>query len=162
MSDSNDSGRDGIGRHPTGDGTAGEYVPVRAHAADVPHFSVHADAGRIAEWPHGAPAPHTICRLHGEPDGAEALRDRIDQTLGWTAVVPRSGERVLVRRPAVPDQVSAVILIRCQLTPKTGPLCMPARDCRLMRRPRRGSWLEVRERRPGGPGRGEGTQWVRR
>ncbi|WP_405952531.1 hypothetical protein OG588_46260 [Streptomyces prunicolor] len=28
---------------------------------------------------------------------AEALRNRIDQSLGWTAVVPCSGERVLVR-----------------------------------------------------------------
>ncbi|MFI6544254.1 hypothetical protein ACIBO9_13570 [Streptomyces prunicolor] len=31
--------------------------------------------------------------MHGEPEAAEALRDRIDQSLGWTAVVPRSGER---------------------------------------------------------------------
>ncbi|MFK4104285.1 MBL fold metallo-hydrolase RNA specificity domain-containing protein [Streptomyces sp. NPDC019531] len=35
--------------------------------------------------------------MHGEPDAADALRDRIDRTLGWAAVVPRSGERVLVR-----------------------------------------------------------------
>ncbi|MHB9864186.1 MBL fold metallo-hydrolase RNA specificity domain-containing protein [Streptomyces sp. YIM S03343] len=75
----------------------GEYVPVRAHVADVPHFSAHADAGQIVDWLHGAPAPHTTYLVHGEPDAAEALRDRIDQTLGWTAVVPRSGERVLVR-----------------------------------------------------------------
>ncbi|WP_310794271.1 hypothetical protein [Streptomyces sp. 1114.5] len=35
--------------------------------------------------------------MHGEPEGSEALRDRIDRELGWTAVVPRSGERVLIR-----------------------------------------------------------------
>jgi metallo-beta-lactamase family protein len=35
--------------------------------------------------------------VHGEPDAAEALRDRIDDQLGWNAVVPCSGERVLVR-----------------------------------------------------------------
>ena len=75
----------------------GEYVPVRAHVADVPHFSAHADAGQIVDWLHGAPAPHTTYLVHGEPDAAEALRDRIDQALGWTAVVPRSGERVLIR-----------------------------------------------------------------
>jgi metallo-beta-lactamase family protein len=75
----------------------GEYVPVRAQVADVPHFSAHADAAQIIDWLRGAPAPHTTYLVHGEPDAAEALRDRIDQTLGWTAVVPRSGERVLVR-----------------------------------------------------------------
>jgi metallo-beta-lactamase family protein len=75
----------------------GEYVPVRAQVADVPHFSAHADAGQIVEWLSGAPAPHATYLVHGEPDAAAALRDRIDRTLGWTAVVPRSGERVLVR-----------------------------------------------------------------
>ncbi|MEV5528462.1 MBL fold metallo-hydrolase RNA specificity domain-containing protein [Streptomyces prunicolor] len=51
----------------------------------------------IIDWLRGAPAPHTTYLVHGEPEAAEALRDRIDQSLGWTAVVPRSGERVLVR-----------------------------------------------------------------
>ncbi|WP_329268340.1 MBL fold metallo-hydrolase [Streptomyces sp. NBC_01451] len=75
----------------------GEYVPVRATVADVPHFSAHADAAQIIDWLRGAPAPHTTYLVHGEPDAAEDLRDRIDRTLGWTAVVPRSGEHVLVR-----------------------------------------------------------------
>ncbi|WP_371658395.1 MBL fold metallo-hydrolase RNA specificity domain-containing protein [Streptomyces sp. NBC_00280] len=75
----------------------GEYVPVRATVADVPHFSAHADAAQIIEWLRGAPAPTTTYLVHGEPDAAAALRDRVDRTLGWTAVVPRSGEHVLVR-----------------------------------------------------------------
>ncbi|MCC9711888.1 MBL fold metallo-hydrolase [Streptomyces sp. MNU76] len=75
----------------------GEYVPVRATVADVPHFSAHADAAQIIDWLRGAEAPQTTYLVHGEPDAAEALRDRIDRTLGWTAVVPRPGERVLVR-----------------------------------------------------------------
>ncbi|MFI1809482.1 MBL fold metallo-hydrolase RNA specificity domain-containing protein [Streptomyces sp. NPDC020422] len=75
----------------------GEYVPVRAEVADVPHFSAHADAGQIVEWLRGAPAPHTTYLVHGEPSASEALRDRIDHELGWTAIVPRSGEAVLVR-----------------------------------------------------------------
>jgi metallo-beta-lactamase family protein len=32
--------------------------------------------------------------VHGEPSGAEALADRLQQQLGWCAVVPRYGERV--------------------------------------------------------------------
>ncbi len=75
----------------------GEYVPVRAEVADVPHFSAHAEVEQIIDWLCGAPAPHATCLVHGEPGAAQALRDRIDRTLGWTAVVPRSGERVLVR-----------------------------------------------------------------
>ncbi|MFJ9898282.1 MBL fold metallo-hydrolase RNA specificity domain-containing protein [Streptomyces sp. NPDC091280] len=75
----------------------GEYVPVRAQVADVPHFSAHADAAQIVDWLRDAPAPHATYVVHGEPEAAEALRERIDRTLGWTAVVPRSGERVLVR-----------------------------------------------------------------
>ncbi|MET8968039.1 MBL fold metallo-hydrolase [Streptomyces hydrogenans] len=75
----------------------GEYVPVRAEVADVPHFSAHADAAQIVDWLRDAPAPHTTYLVHGEPAASEALRDRIDHELGWTAVVPRSGEAVLVR-----------------------------------------------------------------
>ncbi|MFH8253929.1 MBL fold metallo-hydrolase RNA specificity domain-containing protein [Streptomyces roseolus] len=75
----------------------GEYVPVRAEVADVPHFSAHADAAQVVDWLRGAPAPHTTYVVHGEPAASEALRDRIDRELGWTAVVPRSGEAVLVR-----------------------------------------------------------------
>ncbi|GGY76382.1 MBL fold metallo-hydrolase [Streptomyces omiyaensis] len=75
----------------------GEYVPVRAEVADVPHFSAHADAAQIVDWLRNAPAPHTTYIVHGEPAASATLRDRIDHELGWTAVVPRSGEAVLVR-----------------------------------------------------------------
>ncbi|WP_415953206.1 MBL fold metallo-hydrolase RNA specificity domain-containing protein [Streptomyces sp. KLOTTS4A1] len=74
----------------------GSYVPVRAEVADVPHFSAHADAGQIIDWLRGAPPPHTTHLVHGEPAASASLRDRIDHELGWTAVVPRSGEAVLV------------------------------------------------------------------
>ncbi|MFD9162279.1 MBL fold metallo-hydrolase RNA specificity domain-containing protein [Streptomyces sp. NPDC059558] len=75
----------------------GEYVPVRAEVADVPHFSAHADADQIIDWLRSAPPPHTTYLVHGEETAAETLRDRIDDELGWTAVVPKSGEAVLVR-----------------------------------------------------------------
>ncbi|MEV7281637.1 MBL fold metallo-hydrolase [Streptomyces sp. NPDC093111] len=75
----------------------GSYVPVRAEVADVAHFSAHADAEQIVDWLRGAPPPHTTYLVHGEPEASQALRDRLDRELGWTAVVPRSGESVLVR-----------------------------------------------------------------
>ncbi|MER7853414.1 MBL fold metallo-hydrolase [Streptomyces bacillaris] len=75
----------------------GEYIPVRAEVADVPHFSAHADGSQILDWLRSAPPPHTTYVVHGEPSAAGTLRARISDQLGWTAVVPRSGEAVLVR-----------------------------------------------------------------
>ncbi|MDC2947894.1 MBL fold metallo-hydrolase [Streptomyces heilongjiangensis] len=77
----------------------GEYVPARAEVVNVPGFSAHADAADIIAWLRdgGAPAPSAAYLVHAEPDAAQTLRDRIDEELGWNAVVPRSGERVLVR-----------------------------------------------------------------
>ncbi|MFD0526531.1 MBL fold metallo-hydrolase RNA specificity domain-containing protein [Kitasatospora arboriphila] len=74
----------------------GTYVPVRAEVVNVPAFSAHADAAEVVEWLRAAPPPSATYLVHGEPEGAQALRDRIDRELGWTAVVPRSGERVVV------------------------------------------------------------------
>ncbi|WP_405009786.1 MBL fold metallo-hydrolase RNA specificity domain-containing protein [Kitasatospora sp. NBC_01539] len=75
----------------------GTYVPVRAEIVDVPAFSAHADAAEVIDWLRTAPPPSATYLVHGEPGGSRSLRDRIDRELGWTAVVPRSGERVLVR-----------------------------------------------------------------
>ncbi|MCX4673709.1 MBL fold metallo-hydrolase [Streptomyces sp. NBC_01381] len=75
----------------------GDYVPVRADVVNLPRFSAHADARQIIDWLRDSPAPNTTYLVHGEEEAARTLRDRIDRTLGWTAVVPRSGERVLVR-----------------------------------------------------------------
>ncbi|MHC0429808.1 MBL fold metallo-hydrolase RNA specificity domain-containing protein [Streptomyces sp. O3] len=75
----------------------GDYTPVRAEIADIPHFSAHADADQILDWLRSAPPPHTTYLVHGEDEASEALRDRIDRELGWTTVVPRSGEAVLIR-----------------------------------------------------------------
>lgn len=75
----------------------GEYVPVRAEVALVEAFSVHADGNELVEWLGSSPTPprSTFC-VHGETEGSEALRDRIGTELGWLAVVPRHGERVVV------------------------------------------------------------------
>lgn len=75
----------------------GRYVPVRAEVVDVPDFSVHSDADETLQWLGRAPrAPRTVYVVHGEPSAAEALAARIAAELGWTAVVPSHGERVLL------------------------------------------------------------------
>lgn len=75
----------------------GRYVPVRAEIVDVPLFSVHADGAEVVDWLAQAPRAPDVCYVvHGEPEAAVALRERIDRQLGWTAVVPDLGERVRV------------------------------------------------------------------
>jgi metallo-beta-lactamase family protein len=76
----------------------GGYVPVRAEIADLEEYSVHADADDILGWLGAMPTPPNLCYVvHGEPDSSFALRTRIERELGWTAVVPEPGERVLCR-----------------------------------------------------------------
>jgi metallo-beta-lactamase family protein len=75
----------------------GRYVPVRAEVVSIDDFSVHSDAGETLAWLGRAPqAPGTAYVVHGEPESAQALLARIRDDLGWNAVVPRYGERVLL------------------------------------------------------------------
>ena len=75
----------------------GEYIPVRAEVVETDAFSAHADAEDVLAWLAGAPQPAATYIIHGEPAAAAVLRDRIDQELGWTAVVAAPGERVILR-----------------------------------------------------------------
>ena len=49
----------------------------------------HADAGEIMDWLATAPqAPRRTFITHGEPPAADALRQRIERTLGWDCHMP--------------------------------------------------------------------------
>lgn len=74
----------------------GEYVPVRAEVVQLDAFSAHADANQLVDWATAAPPPKTAYLVHGEPEAAEALAQRLHIDHGWAAVVPRDGERVLL------------------------------------------------------------------
>ena len=75
----------------------GRYVPVRAEVVDLQGFSVHADADDLVGWLATAPsAPEACFVVHGEQSSSERLSARVAEELGWTTVVPRPGERVLV------------------------------------------------------------------
>jgi metallo-beta-lactamase family protein len=75
----------------------GYHVPVRAEIVNLPGFSMHADADDTIAWLRSAPRPPQITYVvHGEPDAARTLRDRIQGELGWHAVVPAPGEQVLL------------------------------------------------------------------
>jgi len=75
----------------------GDYVPVRAEIVEIDAFSAHADADDILAWLAPATQPRVTYVIHGEAAGAAALRDRLDTELGWMAVVPSAGERVVIR-----------------------------------------------------------------
>ncbi|MGZ4709548.1 MAG: TIGR00730 family Rossman fold protein [Acidimicrobiales bacterium] len=79
----------------------GHYVSVQAEIVDLPAFSVHADHDGLLQWLGTADAKPEACYvIHGEPDAAANMRDDIDDSLAWNAVVPAYGERVRIdQRP---------------------------------------------------------------
>lgn len=75
----------------------GHYVPVRAEIVDVPDFSVHSDCDETLQWLSRIPEPpRTVYVVHGEAQSSAQLAHRIGAELGWCAVVPSYGERVLL------------------------------------------------------------------
>ena len=73
----------------------GEDVPVNAEVVSLQGLSAHADAQQIVSWLGSAPkAPRGVFITHGEPGPADALRQRIERELGWTATVPSLGQTV--------------------------------------------------------------------
>jgi metallo-beta-lactamase family protein len=72
----------------------GRWIPVAAEVADLPMLSAHADANELMRWLSGFQRPpRRVFIVHGEAQASEALRSRIDQVLGWDAVVPRQSQR---------------------------------------------------------------------
>lgn len=76
----------------------GRYVPVHAEVVSDEEFSVHADADEVMGWLRELPEPpEVVYVVHGEPAASAALAARVRDELGWTAVVPRLGERVALQ-----------------------------------------------------------------
>jgi metallo-beta-lactamase family protein len=73
----------------------GGYVPVRAEVVSLDMFSAHADADELIRWLSGFErSPKMTFVTHGEPAGSDALRHRIEEELGWEAIVPEHLQRV--------------------------------------------------------------------
>ncbi len=67
----------------------GARIPVQAEVCNLATLSAHADADEILDWLRGFHRPPvTTFVTHGEPAAADALRQRIEQELGWSCVVP--------------------------------------------------------------------------
>ncbi len=73
----------------------GGDVSVRAEVVDLQSFSVHADHSELIDWLGSATEePAATYLVHGEAEGAEALRAGIATELGWTVSVPTHLETV--------------------------------------------------------------------
>ena len=67
----------------------GHWIPVNAEVTNLPALSAHADSDELMRWLSGfRRKPRKVFIVHGEPDAAEALRERIGRELGWRACVP--------------------------------------------------------------------------
>jgi metallo-beta-lactamase family protein len=72
----------------------GEMVPVNANIEQISGLSAHADYSEILSWlRHFKLAPKKIFVTHGEPEAATAMKDHIEQELGWNAIVPKYLQR---------------------------------------------------------------------
>ena len=73
----------------------GGHHPVRARIASLDMLSAHADADEIMLWLSSfKQAPRRVFITHGEPPAADALRQRIEEELGWNCEVPDYRDRV--------------------------------------------------------------------
>ncbi|HKS41774.1 MAG TPA: MBL fold metallo-hydrolase [Blastocatellia bacterium] len=73
----------------------GQFVEVRAHIESIGSLSAHADSAELLRWLGGFKRPpRTTFIIHGEPDSAAALRNKIVKELGWNVVIPTYKEVV--------------------------------------------------------------------
>lgn len=83
----------------------GRYVQVKAEVLLDDQFSVHADASELVDWLRGLEVtPEVVFLVHGEPEAAGVLAQRIHDELGLNAVVPAQGEVVRLRPTPRPTE----------------------------------------------------------
>lgn len=67
----------------------GEFIPVRAEVVKMDNLSAHADYAEILDWLKNFKSPpRNVFVTHGEPISAAALREKIENQLGWKCRVP--------------------------------------------------------------------------
>jgi metallo-beta-lactamase family protein len=75
----------------------GTIIPVGARVVRIDSMSAHADANEILRWlgTFDSPPRQTFL-VHGEPAAQDALKARIESSLGWAVHIPQHGETVEV------------------------------------------------------------------
>lgn len=71
----------------------GEDVPVRARIHSIGGLSAHADQAALLDWAgHFLRPPARTFVVHGEPEAAQTLADRLRQRFGWRVDIPEQGQ----------------------------------------------------------------------
>src|SRR3990172_5822420 len=72
----------------------GQFIPFRAEVDVVHNLSAHADQGEIMKWlSHFRNPPKTTFITHGEPQAAQALKEKIEGSLRWNCKIPEYLEK---------------------------------------------------------------------
>lgn len=76
----------------------GADVSIRARIESLDGLSAHADANGLIAWLKQIPTPpKKVFVTHGEPDAAEALRNRIREELKFECEIPRLNQKVTLK-----------------------------------------------------------------
>lgn len=68
----------------------GKYCPVKARIKVIHSLSAHADQGELLDWMSELKnKPEKVFVVHGESQSAEIFREKITDTYGWNAEVPK-------------------------------------------------------------------------
>jgi len=71
----------------------GQQIPIRAKIENISGFSAHADYNEILAWLMGFNRPPLKTFIvHGEPEAAEALSEKIKRKFGWDVIIPKFKE----------------------------------------------------------------------
>lgn len=75
----------------------GRYVPIRASVHNLSMLSAHADCEELLRWARAfEKPPRTAFVVHGEPEGADALRLALSDRLGWNCHVAEHREEIVL------------------------------------------------------------------
>lgn len=68
----------------------GKYYPVKAEIHHIESLSAHGDQADLLEWVSELKnIPEEVFLIHGEPTASDALRVKIQETLGWKVNLPK-------------------------------------------------------------------------
>lgn len=71
----------------------GREVPIKAKIENISGFSGHGDYQEILAWLMAFnKAPQTTFIVHGDPEAAQGMAQKIQDLLGWKTVIPKYGE----------------------------------------------------------------------
>lgn len=71
----------------------GKEYPVRARVECLQSLSAHADQGELLDWLSALESgPEKIFLVHGEPEAAQVLKDKISENYGYAVEIPGLGD----------------------------------------------------------------------